>query len=110
METYKLGECRHENTYKGAQGVLTCSDCGAPCVCTSTTGITMPPLCPIHKLPPLKEIVLPCPFCGGEPIKTSAVADGGEARFFVTCRSCACQGPWAKTLGNALKYWNMRKG
>jgi len=39
------------------------------CCCTLTTGITMPPLCPIHKLPPLP------PRKHKEPVVTRALLE-----------------------------------
>lgn len=47
--------------------------------------------------------LLPCPFCGG-----TAYIEDERSPFCVTCESCACEGPWAKRAGLAIKLWNQR--
>jgi Lar family restriction alleviation protein len=50
-----------------------------------------------------------CPFCGGEGVLDSKPhGGGGEHAHFVRCISCGCEGPWMKTEGNAIRFWNMR--
>jgi hypothetical protein len=49
----------------------------------------------------------PCPFCGG--IKGKHLEMNGPNRYgkyWVSCRSCACTGPWAKSEIGAGKSWN----
>jgi Lar family restriction alleviation protein len=55
----------------------------------------------------------PCPFCGGEAEIASIeheprLVDDLTTKFFYTCRSCACAGPWTRSETAALKSWNMR--
>jgi Lar family restriction alleviation protein len=52
--------------------------------------------------------LLRCPFCGGDGLPDSVIADNGEARYFIRCRSCACEGPWARSATGAIHWWNMR--
>jgi len=59
----------------------------------------------------MNENLLPCPFCGGDrPYLSKTLRDGEPDAYahFVVCHSCACQGGWAKTEGNARRNWNMR--
>jgi len=55
-----------------------------------------------------------CPFCGGKPLLNKRLREGcadGEPdawAYFVICRSCAAQGPWYKSPGNAERFWDMR--
>lgn len=55
-----------------------------------------------------------CPFCGGKARLHSIDRFPGckirceKFAYYYQCESCACQGPWAKTEGNARKHWNMR--
>ena len=51
-----------------------------------------------------------CPFCGGEGLLESVEhGKGSEERdWYYRCRSCACEGPWFKTKGLALRFWNTR--
>ena len=55
-----------------------------------------------------------CPFCGGKARLRSVDRFPGlgirEEKFayYYQCDVCACQGPWAKTEGNAKMLWNMR--
>lgn len=53
--------------------------------------------------------LLACPFCGGEGLLDSYAEDNGDARYTIRCRSCACEGPWAKSAGGAARWWNYRK-
>lgn len=59
---------------------------------------------------PLKN----CPFCGGKPKPDKELITGRKDgdidawAYYVRCISCACQGPWFKTEGNAIRFWNMR--
>lgn len=58
--------------------------------------------------------LLPCPFCQGQPRRDRTLRDGCEDgepdawAYFVRCISCAAQGGWAKTPGNADRHWNLR--
>ena len=60
--------------------------------------------------------LLPCPFCGGDPIRHRDLRDGYENfkddpdawAHYVVCRSCASQGGWAKSVTGAARWWNMR--
>ena len=62
--------------------------------------------------------LLQCPFCGGDrPYLSQTLRDGYEGKYehdpdayayYIVCHSCACQGGWAKTQGNAARNWNMR--
>jgi Lar family restriction alleviation protein len=62
----------------------------------------------------MSERLLPCPFCGGMPMRDKQLRDGcadGEPdawAYLVRCRACACEGPWFKTRGNADDAWNRR--
>ncbi len=64
---------------------------------------------------PDKVTFLTCPFCGGEGIPSKDLRDGcldGEPdayAHYVRCRSCAAQGGWTKTPGNAVRLWNTRQ-
>jgi len=49
-----------------------------------------------------------CPFCGGQPLPTQVPHGHGTAYFF-RCRSCACEGPWAKSALAAVRLWNQRE-
>ena len=54
-----------------------------------------------------------CPFCGGEGYLLShphGYNDGDEADrdYYIKCRSCAAEGPWARHDENAITLWNMR--
>jgi Lar family restriction alleviation protein len=57
----------------------------------------------------------PCPFCGGKGVIDSKLQDGCKPSmpeayaYFVVCKSCAATGGWAKTEGNAVRFWNMRE-
>lgn len=61
------------------------------------------------------EVISPCPFCKGEG-RVESQPHGAlseeephrEFEFYVICRSCACQGPWVKSHGGAIRMWNMR--
>lgn len=56
---------------------------------------------------------LPCPFCGDGRIEVRDVphGDGSDDRdHFCFCPSCACEGPWSKVAGGAVRQWNMRTG
>ncbi len=63
---------------------------------------------------PVEEPLKPCPFCGGGPIHEKSLRDGCREdepdawAWYVRCRSCAAQGPWFKTPGNAVRFWNQR--
>lgn len=50
----------------------------------------------------------PCPFCSEARTELVPVADPRGAVFVVRCLSCAAEGGWAKTEGNAIRHWNMR--
>ena len=58
--------------------------------------------------------LLTCPFCGGDGIPDRELREGcsvGEPdafAHFVRCKCCACEGPWAKSEGNAVRQWNTR--
>ena len=61
------------------------------------------------------ELLLPaCPFCGGkgsldaEPRAGVPIEDEEHLAYFVRCLSCAGQGGWAKTPGNAVRRWVQR--
>lgn len=56
-----------------------------------------------------------CPFCGHRRIVLDKVLrDGhepgsdGDYAYYCRCTGCACCGPWYKTEGNAIRWWNMR--
>lgn len=53
----------------------------------------------------------PCPFCGGEPQRSSNVAYDNQADFEwfeVKCSNCTCSvGPY-ETTGAAIEAWNAR--
>lgn len=49
-----------------------------------------------------------CPFCGGMGDLRDTHHGGEERAYYIVCISCACQGPWAKTPGNAVRFWCMR--
>ncbi len=51
-----------------------------------------------------KGIVLPCPFCGGNKIKTPYVC--GE--HFMECSSCHSASNIVSSRKQALKHWNTR--
>lgn len=60
---------------------------------------------------------LPCPFCGGTPLAERELRFGPDSdpegpdawAYIVRCRSCAGQGPWAKSnLWGAVSKWNWR--
>jgi hypothetical protein len=61
--------------------------------------------------------LLPCPFCGGQPIPEKALRDGyadcqddpDAYAYTVRCRSCAAEGGWAKSATSAARWWNMRQ-
>jgi Lar family restriction alleviation protein len=50
----------------------------------------------------------PCPFCGGEGVPASKPHSSSDTAYFIRCTSCACEGPWFKTPGNAVQFWNTR--
>lgn len=60
--------------------------------------------------------LLACPFCGGVGDLVSQLRAGYELymsdpdsrAYFVRCRSCATEGPWAKTDAGAIRQWNTR--
>ena len=62
----------------------------------------------------MSDNLRPCPFCEGEALRDKILRDGckyGEPddwAYFNRCRSCAAEGPWAKTPGNADRMWNAR--
>lgn len=59
-----------------------------------------------------------CPFCGGTATMESGPrfehdpeCEGPDSKWYaVKCRSCAAQGPWAKSESGATRWWNMRVG
>ena len=61
--------------------------------------------------------VLPCPFCGGKGYMVKTLRAGYELwmddpdayAYHVCCRSCAAEGPWAKSNEkSAFRQWNHR--
>lgn len=60
--------------------------------------------------------LLPCPFCGGEPIPGKTLRDGYEVEradpdawaYSIRCRACGAEGGWAKSDSGARRLWNMR--
>lgn len=61
------------------------------------------------------EVLSPCPFCKGvgrvESQPHGSISENPphhEYEFYVICNSCACQGPWVKSRGGAIRMWNMR--
>lgn len=60
----------------------------------------------------------PCPFCGGDRLVVTGTArldieahpewadDPDAFAYTVHCTSCACDGPWFKSAGNAEHHWN----
>ena len=64
--------------------------------------------------PEVKEDPKPCPFCGGKARLQATLRDGhtpgedGAWAYHLRCQSCACEGPWAKSVGWATRLWNMR--
>lgn len=61
-------------------------------------------------------VLLPCPFCGGAGIPAHALRDGyaetpddqDATAYWITCRSCAATGGWAKTASGGSRRWNTR--
>ena len=55
-----------------------------------------------------------CPFDDGAPVLRRRLREGCQDGqpdayvYWVQCRSCAAQGPWFKTEGNAIRGWNTR--
>lgn len=57
-----------------------------------------------------------CPFCDGVGDIQKGLRDGYQDyqddpdayAYWVTCRGCACTGPWAKSEASARRLWNMR--
>jgi Lar family restriction alleviation protein len=47
--------------------------------------------------------LLPCPFCGGQPIFIAS------EYHFARCRSCGAEGPWKAERSSAVDGWNMRQ-
>lgn len=62
----------------------------------------------------MSEELKACPFCGGEAYiekkwnGKSPIIKSDDYQYFAVCRSCACEGPWRKTEGNAIREWNTR--
>ena len=62
------------------------------------------------------ERLVSCPFCGGTGYLENILRDGykdfpddPDARAYcVRCRSCAAEGPWAKSEYGARRLWNIR--
>jgi hypothetical protein len=62
------------------------------------------------------EDLLTCPFDNGPGYTSRTLRDGYESQeddpdayaWFVTCKTCACQGPWTKSESGAKRMWNMR--
>lgn len=62
------------------------------------------------------ERLVSCPFCGGDGYLSSALRDGYQSfsndpdaqAYYVVCRSCAAEGPWAKSEYGAVRMWNTR--
>jgi len=65
----------------------------------------------------LKSAVKSCRFCGGEGILDKVLRAGYQDcqddpdafAHFVRCRSCAADGGWGKSVGRAIRLWNMRQ-
>lgn len=51
----------------------------------------------------------PCPFDGGEGVLDNRPHGDHSTAYFIRCRSCACEGPWARTEKGATVWWNMRQ-
>lgn len=57
-----------------------------------------------------------CPHCGGDAVLRRDLRNGYENSrkdkdawaYYAFCVSCAAQGGWAKTTGNAVRNWEMR--
>lgn len=62
------------------------------------------------------EELFPCPFCSGQGRLQSKMREGYEDHaldqdayaYYVRCISCACDGPWFKNEGSAIRSWNQR--
>ncbi len=52
--------------------------------------------------------LLACPFCGGEGVMASQPHDAIDRQYFVTCLSCATEGPWTKNENGSKTLWNKR--
>lgn len=49
-----------------------------------------------------------CPFCGHTTIRIDTTDQSGATQFYAFCLGCACEGPWANSLGSAVRLWNQR--
>ena len=53
-----------------------------------------------------------CPFCDGkgERLEICGVekAETDESQLYIRCKSCACEGGWAKSKAGAIFNWNLR--
>lgn len=57
-----------------------------------------------------------CPFCGGRGVVGCTLRDGYQNfrddpdafAYWVECVSCACHGPWEKSVSAALRRWRTR--
>lgn len=50
----------------------------------------------------------PCPFDGGTADIELYGSSSDHETWCAVCRSCACEGPWAKSEGMAARAWNRR--
>ncbi len=68
---------------------------------------------PADKLENLKpDEIKSCLFCGGDEVTLRCIWHLNRLmpcwKYVIVCSSCAAQGGWAKSAGNALHNWNMR--
>jgi len=50
----------------------------------------------------------PCPFCGGEEVRTFKYSFAGEPDVYAQCQNCAADGPMGDTKEMAVEKWNRR--
>lgn len=64
----------------------------------------------LEKQMPTVTPLLPCPFCGGEPVLESWIDKKLSGYWWhVFCDDCLAQGPDTQSAGEARDTWNRRK-